>query len=82
MEDDRTPGESSTPRLQTAVARLIASGYDLSVDVLDAVRVSEWQGSNDDLMRWLEERHQFTAGTAARYLRDLHVGLRSGPELP
>jgi hypothetical protein len=82
MEDDLSRGEASSQPLELAMARLLSSGYGLSLnDVLsDAREVLTWKGSADDLMSWIEARHHFTAGTAARYLRDLHVGLRSGPE--
>jgi hypothetical protein len=79
METPQDEPDSEQELLHTAAARLLASSFDLSIEhvAVDARQVLNWQGSNDDLLTWLEARHSFPAGLAARYLRNLYVALRS-----
>ena len=62
--------------------QLLASSFDLSTAAVtaDAERVLAWRESNDDLLVWLEQRHQWPARTAARYLRNMRFVLGQRPE--
>jgi hypothetical protein len=82
MEGNQEEGAFEVGLLPPGSAQLLAGGFDLPVwDVqADARQVDEWQGSNDDLLRWLASQHGFRAGTAARYLRGLRLALRSRPQ--
>lgn len=53
-----------------AALRLLASEFGITPAEVtqDVHQISEWRGSNDDLLVGLEQRHKWSAKTAANYL--------------
>jgi hypothetical protein len=77
----RPPHDSPEQNLPISdrVAQHIASGFSLPrADVMQEARlVSAWgAGSSDDLLVWLEQRHNWPARRALLYLFSLHGALK------
>jgi hypothetical protein len=83
--DKGQSGSPAEPVISNDVARKLASCFKLSVDdiLLDAQAVSGWQRPADDLLVWLEHRHEWRARAALAYLLSLrhvlHLASREHP---
>src|SRR3954462_5924235 len=74
-----TPDQDILP---PGALRLLTSGFDLTeADVVaDATQVATWTGPRDELLVGIENRYEWPAKTAARYLRNLLFALGQRPE--
>ena len=63
--------------LSPSVLRLLMTSFDLSAEavIADVEQVLVWRDANDDLLVWLEQRHEWSARTTARYLRHVRFSL-------
>ena len=69
-------------RLSGAALRLLTSSFGISEAevIADASQVTTWSGPRDELLADIEQRYQWPAKTAARYLRNLLFTLGRTPE--